>query len=95
MANAKANYDSSKQSQLVTVNIQGNYEQKNDYIVEVQYEKPVVHRNYANLPPDINTLLQDKDRQLEALNIIIHTVFPRKFEIFNSVFFEHPFNFKK
>ena len=74
MANVKVNYGSSKQSQSVNVNIQGNHEKKNDDIVEVQYGEPVVHSPYANLPPDINTLLQDKDRQLETLNIIIHII---------------------
>ena len=59
MANAKVNYGSSKQSQSVTVNIQGNHENKNDDIVEVQYGEPVVHSPYANLPPDIDTILQD------------------------------------
>ena len=74
MANVTVNYSSSKQSQSATVSIQENHEKKNDDIVEVQYGEPVVHSPYANLPPDINTLLQDKDRQLEALNIIIHII---------------------
>ena len=39
MANAKVNYGSSKQSQSVTVNIQGNSEVKNDDI-EVKYGDP-------------------------------------------------------
>ena len=74
MANTKVNYGSSKQSQSVTVNIQGNHDKKNDDIVDVQYGEPVVHSPYANLPPDINTLLQDKDRQLEALNIVTYII---------------------
>ena len=73
MANTKVNYGSSKQSQSVTVNIvKENDEKKNDDIVDVKYGEPVVHNPYANLPPDINTIIQDKDRQLEALNIIIN-----------------------
>ena len=63
MANAKVNYGSSKQSQSVTVKIvKENDEKKNDDMVEVKYGEPV------------NTIIQDKDRQLEALNIIIHII---------------------
>ena len=78
MANAKVNYGSSKQSQSVTVNIQGNSEVKNDDI-EVKYgdTKPTDDPNpyaHLSLPPDVNTMLQEKDRYLEALNIIIHII---------------------
>ena len=69
MANAKVNYGSSKQSQSVTVNIV-----KENDDVEVKYGDPKTAEEpnpYANLPPDLSTILQDKDRHVEAYKLII------------------------
>ena len=74
MANAKVNYGSSKQSQSVTVNIVKENDDGNSVPVEVKYgeQKPTEEPNpYANLPPDLTSIFQDKDRYIEAYKLII------------------------
>ena len=74
MANAKVNYGSSKQSQSVTVNIV-----KENDDVEVKYgeQKSTEEPNpYANLPPEMTSIFQDKDRYIEAYKLIIKIMQP-------------------
>jgi hypothetical protein len=84
MANAKLNYSSPKQSQHVTVNISpnGNAEIKNENELENEHREPI-RANYSNpysnleLPTSVEEycrILQEKDKQLEALNLIIEII---------------------
>ena len=75
VAQTKVNYAYPKQSQNLIVNIQ-NGEKKNESDVEVKYPNPNEENPYANLqlPENVNTILCSKDRELQALKIIIDII---------------------